>query len=160
MQREPSVDIAIEGMREEDLDEILEIEKKCFVAPWSRDLFREALSFPLSFNFVARKRVDNRVVGYANFYLIKDEVQVLNIAVAPEVRKKGYATTLLDHAIAILVSRGGEDFFLEVREGNGEAIRLYDELGFRRIGRRKRYYPETNEDAIVMRLKVHRGTDQ
>ena len=160
MRKTPSDEIVIEGMTEEDLDEIIEIEKRSFPSPWSKNLFRETLSFPLSFNFVARKRVDNKVVGYANFYLISNEVQILNIAVAPKFRKKGYAARLLSHAIAFLVNRGGNEFFLEVREGNSEAMRLYDRLGFKRIGRRKRYYPETNEDAIVMCLKVNRGTDQ
>lgn len=160
MQRHPSDRIAIVSMTEEDLDEILEIEKHSFAVPWSRELFHDTLSFPLAFNFVARKKVDNRLVSYANFYLIRDEVQVLNVAVAPEFRKKGYATGILNHAIAFLINQGGTDFFLEVREGNVEAISLYDRLGFKKIGKRKRYYPETNEDAIVMRLKVDRGTDQ
>lgn len=156
----PDIDIVIEPMAEEDLDQVLEIEKQSFAAPWSRRLFEETLSFALSFNFVARKRVDNRVVGYANFYLIKDEVQILNIAVAPASRNKGYAAGLLTHAIAILNSHGAGEFFLEVRESNHEAIRLYQGLGFRAIGVRKRYYTETNEDAIVMRLRVDNGTDQ
>jgi [ribosomal protein S18]-alanine N-acetyltransferase len=150
----------IANMTEKDLDGILDIEKQSFAAPWSRELFQDTLSFPLAFNFVARKKVDNTLVGYANFYLIKDEVQVLNVAIAPELRKKGYATDILNHAIAFLMNQGGTDFFLEVREGNAEAIRLYDRLGFKKIGRRRRYYSETNEDAIVMRLKVDRGTDQ
>jgi [ribosomal protein S18]-alanine N-acetyltransferase len=160
LRKEPSDRVIIANTTEKDLDEILDIEKQSFAAPWSRELFQDTLSFPLAFNFIARKKVDNRLVGYANFYLIKDEVQVLNIAIAPESRKKGYATEILNQAIAFLVNRGGADFFLEVREGNAEAIKLYDRLGFKKIGRRRRYYSETNEDAIVMRLKVNRGTDQ
>jgi ribosomal-protein-alanine N-acetyltransferase len=147
-------------MTEEDIGQVLEIEKRSFAAPWSRKLFEETLSFPLSFNFVARKRVDNRVVGYANFYLIRNEAQILNIAVEPGSRKKGYAARLLTHAIAFLKNCGADEFFLEVRESNHEAMRLYHGLGFRAIGVRKRYYTETNEDAIVMRFKVDNGTDQ
>ena len=147
-------DIEIRGMAEADLDQVLAIEANSFAAPWSRNLFKETLAFPLAFNFVAMKRVDNKVVGYANFYLIRDEVQVLNVAVEPASRKKGCATRLLVHAIALLKERKAEDFYLEVREGNASAQRLYHRLGFRKIGRRRRYYPETNEDAIVMHLKV------
>jgi len=157
---EPSHEVAVDLMTEEDLDQVLEIEQSSFSAPWSRKLFQETLSFPASLNFVLRKRVDNRVVGYANFYLIANEVQILNVAVAPESRKRGYAATLLTHAIAFLAQRGADEYFLEVRESNDEAMRLYQRLGFKKIGIRKRYYSETNEDAIVMRLKVDSGTDR
>jgi ribosomal-protein-alanine N-acetyltransferase len=155
----PSNEIAIEEMKEADLNQIIAIEKKSFAAPWSKRLFRETLFFPLSVNFVARKRIDNRVVGYANFYLIDKEAQILNIAIDPAFRKKGYAKKLLSHAIATLQARKAEDFFLEVREGNADAIELYHQFGFRMVGRRKRYYTETNEDALVMHLEVERGTN-
>ena len=160
MRRDFSHDIEIEEMREADLDEVMEIEKRSFVAPWSKNLFVGTLSFPLSFNLVARKKVDKRIVGYANFYLIKDEVQILNIAIAPESRRMGYASGLLGHAIAMLRARGGTEFFLEVREGNAHAIELYRKLGFRKVGRRRRYYAETNEDALVMYLKAGHGPDR
>ena len=155
MRNESSDDaVEIQGMTENDLGQVMAIEKKSFAAPWSRNLFKETLAFPLAFNFVVRKRIDNKVVGYANFYLIRDEVQVLNIAIDPASRGKGYAASLMKHAIALLKERKAEDFYLEVREGNASALRLYQKLGFRKIGKRKKYYPETNEDAIVMHLKV------
>jgi ribosomal-protein-alanine N-acetyltransferase len=152
--------VEIREMKESDLDRIIAIEKKSFVAPWSKRLFRETLAFPLSFNLVIVKKVDNTVVGYANFYVIGDEAQVLNIAVDPELRKKGYAAALLGHAIETLEAKDVEDFYLEVRPSNTDAQRLYEGFGFKRVGIRKKYYPETNEDAIVMHLKVERGTDK
>jgi ribosomal-protein-alanine N-acetyltransferase len=158
--KKPSDEIIIERMEEGDLDEIIEIEKRSFPAPWSRNLFRETLSSPFSINLVARKKVDKGVVGYANFYLIGNEVQVLNIAIKPESRNRGYGSQFLSHAIGLLKAQGAEDFYLEVREGNSHAIRLYETLGFERIGKRKGYYPETKEDAIVMRLKIGRASDQ
>jgi [ribosomal protein S18]-alanine N-acetyltransferase len=154
-----SGDFEIGQMREADLDGVIEIEKRAFVEPWSRRIFRETISFPLSFNLVIRKKVDNKVAGYANFYVIGGEVQILNVAIAPEERKKSYATILLTNAIALLREQGAEDFFLEVRESNADAIKLYLSLGFRQVGRRKKYYTETNEDALVMHLKVEDGTD-
>jgi ribosomal-protein-alanine N-acetyltransferase len=141
-------------MTEGDLNEILVIEKQSFTAPWSLQLFKETLSFPLSRNFVIRKRVDNTLVGYANFYLIIDEAQVLNIAIDPNHRNLGYGRALLTHAIEELRKHNASDFFLEVREGNESALHLYHTLGFAQVGRRKKYYPENNEDAIVMHLKV------
>ena len=160
MPKDSSGEVEIEEMREADLDEVLGIEKRSFVAPWSKGLFRETLSFPLSFNLVIRKKVDNKVAGYANFYVIGDEVQVLNIAVAPESRKEGYATRLLRYAIGALGGHGGKEFFLEVREGNTDAIRLYGKLGFMKVGRRKKYYRETNEDALVMCFKADDAPDR
>ncbi len=159
MQKDSSDDMEIMEMTEADLDEVMAIEKRSFAAPWSGRLFRETLAFPLSVNFVARKKVDNSMIGYANFYLIKDEAHMLNIAVAPESRKKGRAGELLGHAIQALRGRGAEEFFLEVREGNADAINLYRKFGFRMVGRRRRYYVETNEDALVMHMKVEHDQD-
>ena len=160
MPKDSSGEVEIEEMREADLDEVLAIEKRSFVAPWSKKLFQETLSFPLSVNLVIRKKVDNKVAGYANFYVIGDEVQVLNIAVVPESRKKGYATRLFRYAIGALGGCGGKEFFLEVREGNRDAIRLYGKLGFLKVGRRKKYYRETNEDALVMWFKADDAPDR
>ncbi len=159
MQADFSNEIEITEMRESDLDEVLKIESRSFPAPWSRKLFEETFFFPLSRNFVVRKKIDNKVVGYANFYLIRDEAQILNIAVDPDLRKRGYATRLLEHSIAFLKEHKAREVFLEVREGNLDALKLYHKFGFRKIGKRKKYYKETGEDAIVMRLKVVNGTD-
>ena len=160
MPNNPSIDdVDILDMGEEDLDDILVIEKQSFAAPWSRRLFGETMAFSLSINLVMRKKIDKTLVGYANFYLIRNEVQILNIAVAPDARKQGYGAAFLSYVIGMLTAREAEEFFLEVRESNTGAIRLYERLGFMRIGKRKGYYCETNEDAIVMRLKAGHGTN-
>ncbi len=151
-------DVEIVEMAERHLDDVLKIENRSFAAPWSRRLFRETISFPLSLSLVIRKKVDKKVLGYANFYVIAGEVQILNIAVAPEERGQGYGRLLLGRSIDVLRSRGAREFFLEVREGNAYAIRLYRKLGFRKVGRRKKYYTETNEDALVMRMKTEQWT--
>ncbi len=138
-------------MKESDLDEVLKIEKKSFSDPWSRRLFQDTLSFPHSVNFVIEEGA-GALLGYINFYLIGEEAHMLNFAIHPEWRKKGLAARLLDHALAFLKRKNAADFFLEVRESNDDAIKLYREFGFEMIGRRKRYYVETNEDALVMHL--------
>lgn len=140
-------------MEEEDLDEVLFIENRSFVSPWSRRLFVEALVYPLSRNY-ALKTLSKKTVGYANFYVVQHEAHVLNIAIHPECRRKGLAIHLLKHTIEELSSKGVTEFYLEVREGNGEAIRLYRKFGFEFVGRRKKYYSETNEDALVMCLQL------
>ena len=146
-----SQDITVAEMKESDLDEVLEIEKKSFADPWSRRLFKETLSFPHSFNFALRGAT-GALLGYVNFYLIGEEAHILNLAMHPDHRKKGLATKLLGHVIQVLKSRSATHFFLEVRESNQDAIGLYKKFGFETIGRRKRYYTKTNEDALVMHL--------
>jgi len=138
-------------MKESDLEEILVIEKVSFADPWSRRLFKETLSFPQSVNFVLQGAAGT-LLGYIDFYLIAEEAHMLNLAIHPGWRKMGLATQLLDHALGFLKRKNAAGFFLEVREGNLDAIRLYRKFGFELIGRRKRYYVKTNEDALVMHL--------
>jgi len=152
-------DTEIREMREEDLDEVMAIEQRSFVTPWSKRLFQETINFSLSYNFVARKKIDKKVIGYANFYLVRNEAQVLNIAIAPEARKMGYASRLLSYAMCVLAEQDAEEFFLEVRESNTDAINLYKRMGFSAVGRRKNYYSETNEDAIIMHCKTRHRHD-
>ncbi len=145
------MNVTITEMKESDIEEVLVIEKKSFADPWSRRLFKETLSFPHSINFVMRGET-GILLGYINFYLIAEEAHMLNLAVHPDWRKKGMASRLLGHAIELLKRRHAARFFLEVRESNRDAIELYRKFGFEMIGRRKRYYVETNEDALVMHL--------
>ncbi len=154
MQKDSFPEVEIVEMKEEHLDEVLGIEHRSFAAPWSRKLFRETMTFPFSMSVILMKKIDKKVMGYANFYVIAGEVQVLNVAIAPEERNQGCAGLLLGRSIDLLKSRGARDFFLEVRESNAHALKLYKKLGFRKVGRRKRYYTETNEDALVMQLKA------
>jgi ribosomal-protein-alanine N-acetyltransferase len=79
---------------------------------------------------------------------------MLNIATHPAYRKKGYASQLITHALAYFKDNNVTDFYLEVREGNMGAINLYTQYGFEMIGKRRKYYTETNEDALVMHLTM------
>lgn len=153
MQKAVSADFTIQETSGSDLEEILAIEKKSFADPWSRRLFEETLAYPHSVNFVLRGP-DKAVLGYINFYIIAEEAHMLNLAVHPDWRKKGLATRLLAYSLEHLRHRNAPDVFLEVREGNRDAIQLYSRFGFQAIGKRKKYYVETNEDALVMHL-VH-----
>ena len=76
----------------------------------------------------------------------------MNLAVNTTERKQGYARQLLAHTLMLFRERGISECYLEVREHNGDAQRLYGRFGFEVIGRRKKYYPETGEDALVMQL--------
>jgi [ribosomal protein S18]-alanine N-acetyltransferase len=144
--------LEIEEMREDHLPGVLAIEKESFAAPWSKRLFQETIAFPLSINFVLLSA--GKVIGYTNIYVVRDEAQILNIAIHPRHRGKGCASFLLSHVLDVLKEKEVHQYLLEVREGNEEAIGLYRKYGFQTIGRRKKYYRETNEDALVMELSV------
>jgi ribosomal-protein-alanine N-acetyltransferase len=140
-------------MRAEDLDEVLEIERASFGMPWSRGAF----VYEIERNRVARcwvMREDDRVVGYLCLWEIADELHITNIAVHPVQRRRGIARTML---VSVLggAGRGSPAVVaLEVRPSNVEARTLYESLGFRVIGRRRGYYYDTGEDALIMEARL------
>jgi len=87
-------------------------------------------------------------------YSVEDEVHIMNIAIHPVQRRKGFGIYLVNHVIEDCSKDGGTEFFLEVREGNRGAQDLYRTLGFSVIGKRKGYYRETGEDAYVMHMSL------
>jgi len=149
--------VNIRKMIFKDLDEIMEIEKRSFPTPWTKTMFLESLSSEIYKNFVIEEQ--NEVIGYIMLYYIQDEGHITNFAINPLFRKKGYATKLLSYVIDYFKKKGIVEFFLEVRESNKVAINLYRKFGFEIIGRRKRYYSDTNEDAFIMHLDLNRKKD-
>jgi len=149
--------VNIRKMIFKDLDEIMEIEKRSFPTPWTKTMFLESLSSEIYKNFVIEEQ--NEVIGYIMLYYIQDEGHITNFAINPPFRKKGYATKLLSYVIDYFKKKGIVEFFLEVRESNKVAINLYRKFGFEIIGRRKRYYSDTNEDAFIMHLDLNRKKD-
>ncbi len=142
--------LMIREMGSGDLEMVLEIERSSFPAPWTRRLFEETLSSKISLAFVLEE--EGILLGYLVLYTVEDEAHILNVALAPQFRGKGYGTALLSGIVTFVSGKGVRQFFLEVREGNRKAINLYTRHGFETIGKRRRYYTETNEDALVMRL--------
>jgi [ribosomal protein S18]-alanine N-acetyltransferase len=139
-------------MKRGHIDAILSIEKVSFLSPWTRVSFEEALTSSISKAFVAE--TEGRVVAYVVLYSFDDEAHILNIAVDPQFRQRGWGTRMLSFVIERCGALGVKDYFLEVRESNEPAIGLYRAFGFKAVGRRKRYYSESNEDALVMQLTV------
>jgi ribosomal-protein-alanine N-acetyltransferase len=140
----------VRQMDTNDIDRIMEIEKKSFVAPWSKTMFEETIFSPISKGLVLER--NHLIIGYMVFYTVDVEAHIMNLAVNPAERKQGYAQLLLDHALNFFKGNDISECYLEVRERNRGAQRLYKHFGFEVIGRRKNYYPETNEDALVMQL--------
>ncbi len=133
----------------EDLDEVLRIERASFSMPWSRGAF----VYEMEQNRVARcwvMREDGRAIGYLCLWEIADELHVTNIAVDPACRRQGAGRALLKAVLDAARERGLRLVVLEVRPTNTEARTLYEAFGFRVIGRRRGYYYDTGEDALVM----------
>jgi ribosomal-protein-alanine N-acetyltransferase len=141
-------------MRPEDLDEVLAIERASFSMPWSRGAFL----YEIQQNRVARCRVMREagaIVGYLCVWEIADEVHITNVAVHPGRRREGIARALLGGVLTEARARDLRLIVLEVRPSNLEAIGLYESFGFRVTGRRRGYYYDTGEDALVMEARLH-----
>ncbi len=133
-----------------DLNRIMEIEGKSFISPWSKRMFEETIFSPIYKGLVIEH--NKSIIGYIVFYDVSVEAHIMNLAVDPTERKKGYARQLLNYTLEVFRENGIRECYLEVREHNENAQRLYKRFGFEVIGRRKKYYPETGEDALVMQL--------
>jgi ribosomal-protein-alanine N-acetyltransferase len=140
-------------MRRADVERVLAIEREAFSMPWSRGAFL----YELEQNRVARCwvcREDGQIVGYLCLWEIVDELHVTNLAVARSHHRHGIGRFLLTEVLGDAARRGFRTGHLEVRPTNDAARRLYETLGFRVVGRRKGYYYDTGEDALVMRADL------
>jgi [ribosomal protein S18]-alanine N-acetyltransferase len=143
------VPLIVDRMRSEDLDEVLAIERASFGMPWSRGAFL----YEMQQNRVARcwvTREGGRVVGYICLWEIADEVHVTNVAVLPSRRRQGIARAMLGGVLDDGRARKLRMVVLEVRPSNRDALLLYESFGFRVVGRRRGYYYDTGEDALIM----------
>ncbi len=140
-------------MRAEDLDEVMEIERLSFRAPWSRRVFAEELERDWAHLDAVRER-GGGIKAFCNYWLVRDEVHILNLATHPDARRQGHAARLLEHVIDFARAHDARYLTLEVRRSNHGAIRLYRNFGFRPVGVRPNYYVEDGEDAIVMLLTL------
>jgi [ribosomal protein S18]-alanine N-acetyltransferase len=134
------------------LDKILEIENLSFSAPWSLNGFLRELENPVSQLWALMS--DRILLGYLCFWMIRGEMQLLDLAVHPRYRGRGHGGFLVTKMIDLAFSRGVSRIWLEVRVSGSSARRLYEKLGFVESGRRKSYYTEPLEDAIIMSLDL------
>lgn len=139
-------------MNESHVPQIAALEQICFSAPWSEASVRSECSNPLSDWLVAVE--DERVVGYVGSQSVPPEADVMNIAVAPEYRRQGIGSALIKALTELLHTKGIESLFLEVRASNDPAINLYQGFGFVQVGRRKKYYVNPTEDALILRKEL------
>lgn len=143
----------IRAMRHVDLDAVLAIERDSFNSPHARRIFAEELDRDWAFIDLITDR-GGRPLGYCNYWLVRDEVHLLNIATDPVARRRGYASRLMTHLIGFARARACRYITLEVRRDNRGAIELYRHFGFEAVGVRPKYYVEDGEDAVVMLLEL------
>lgn len=127
------------------------IERAAFSDPWSAVQLRECLDAGLDFLVADR---DGRVVGYVVAVRAADEAEILNLCVAPAARRAGTGRALVRAILERVAAHGARAAYLEVRDSNHAARRLYEGEGFAPVGRRRDYYRRPVEDAIVLRSAI------
>lgn len=141
-------ELRIGPMTETDLPEVVEIERLCFGDRWSIDAFRNELQNDTGHYLTAHE--GERVVGYAGYWLILEEAHITTIAVHPDYRRRHFGERILVALIEDAMRLGAKWVTLEVRASNFGAQQLYEKYGFQSLGRRKNYYQDNHEDALVM----------
>lgn len=127
------------------------IEEASFAIPWSAGAFRSVLARPDAVLLVAD--AGGEVVGHAAAWFAGDEGELADLAVRPAERGRGIGRRLVEEVRSVAVDRGVRDLYLQVRESNATARRLYASSGFRPVGRRRSYYRSPREDALVLRWR-------
>lgn len=140
-------------MQETDLDAVLSIEEISYTIPWTRGIFADCLrvGYP---SWVLLN--DESTVGYVLFSVGADEAHLLNICITPSMRQHGLAKKMLNDMFVLLKEKGINFLFLEVRGSNSNAIKMYETLGFDKIGIRRNYYKtlDGREDAVTYKLEL------
>ena len=137
-----------------DVTGIAELEREIFPDPWDERSVQDCICSEGSMCFTAEE--EGRVVAYLIGRMIAPEGEIYRLAVAPHKRNRGLGYRLLDYSVKTSRGKGLESLFLEVRSKNLPAIKLYEAYGFKRVGIRKGYYKNPDDDAIVM-LKASRA---
>ena len=133
----------------EDLEQVAELEQRSFSDSWSKHLLEDMLNSELDEAWVLEEE-PGTVAAYANFRFFSGEGELMRIAVLPEFRGRGYSRKLMERLEKSSLERGVPELTLEVRAGNGAAIRLYKSCGFQTEAVRKDYYRNPREDALIL----------
>ncbi|MBE6903191.1 MAG: ribosomal-protein-alanine N-acetyltransferase [Ruminococcaceae bacterium] len=132
------------------LEEVSQIENKCFNDPWSIEMLEESFENGLFFGYFSQ----DLLCGYILIYFVLDEANIMNVAVLPEFRKNGYGDALVKYALKIAKEKECVRAFLEVRQSNIAAQTLYQKNSFVIDGIRKNYYSNPTENAILMHCEI------
>jgi ribosomal-protein-alanine N-acetyltransferase len=141
--------LAVEPMRYEDIAAVQAIERQVFASPWPKNAYASELSQNRQASYIVLRQ-DNEIVGYAGLWRVALEAHVTTIGVRAGDHSKGYGTVLFAALVQRAYALGARWITLEVRDTNDHAIRLYERFGFKAIGRRRGYYTDNGEDAVIM----------
>ncbi len=149
--------IGIRKMKREDAADLFKLDRKCFSIPWSEKSFIEEYENELAYYFVMTD--DDYIIGYAGVWNIVGEGHITNIAVHPRYRGKGLSKRLMNALFCFSEENCLSCLTLEVRESNTAARGLYSKYGFKETGRRKHYYSDTKEDAVIMTAELFKNPE-
>lgn len=135
-----------------DLDEVMLIERTSFPFPWSVGFFRQELQVACARSILVE--VNGKIIGYVLFWVLPGAIDVHNIAVHVDYRRRGIAALLLRKVVDEAKRRSIVRVLLEVRKSNVPAQKLYEKSGFLTTGIRKGYYSDNGEDALAMTLDI------
>ena len=141
----------------EDLADVAAMERVCYGDPWPAAAFSSLPENPQVFFAVAREGGHGPIAGYVVAWYILDEGELANLAVSPGLRKRGLGRLMLDAMLEDARGRGTATVYLEVRESNVAARQLYATRAFEEVGRRKQYYRNPSEDALILRRTLAPG---
>lgn len=136
-------------LKEENLEELLKIERVSFPTPWSKQAFLSEIN-QNSLAYYCICLYHDQIIGYGGMWIIIDEAHVTNVAVHPDFRGQKVGEAIMMHLMGMALIKGAYRMTLEVRPSNFSAQKLYQRIGFKAVGRRKGYYTDTKEDAIIM----------
>ncbi len=143
------MNVDLRRLQVSDLDTVEVIERASYRTPWSRSMFAAELRKPSALAIGAYLE-SGELVGYAFVSRYVDAWHVMNVAVAPQHRRRRIATDLLERIFEVTGEDRRRGYTLEVRVSNANAIRLYEQLGFESRGIRPGYYTDNHEDALIM----------
>lgn len=132
-----------------DLGSVLEIERRSFEQPYSREILAQELKIKAAYLRVATHR--KKIIGYIDFWLVHDEMELISIAVDPDFKRRRVGEALMQEMLRFAHVNGAKSIYLDVRRSNGGAQALYEKFGFIKVGVRRRYYSDNQEDAIIMK---------
>ncbi len=142
--------VKIREMTVSDADAAALIEKEIITPPWTGDDYRDALSKD-SYLLLAAEDAAGCLAGYCVASKAADEAEIIDVGVAPDRQGGGIGSRLVEAMLSRLRFEGITAVFLEVREHNAAARRAYEKNGFEAVGRRKNFYSDPTEDAIIMK---------
>jgi len=151
-------DLVLRVMRESDLTGVLNIERRSFSIPWEEATFRGLMRRQSASLLVAEQA--GVLVGYAVMWYAADEAELGDLSVLPEARRRGLGRWILDRAMREAGRRGAKQIFLEVRESNTDARRLYEKAGFVDVGVRPSYYLLGHRTAILLRIQTETASSR